>query len=232
MSAPQTASYDVLVPGSSLAFEGGFFGISSIILVTAGGKRALFDCGHGVTRRLLLAALSERGLSPRDIDLLVFSHGHFDHVLNLDLFPDAPIIMGREEREYLDAVYEDDSTTPRYLASLLAAREVRTVDGEAEILNGVVMFPTPGHSPGHVSLELPRLEGAIVLAADALKTAREASTGIPDMEIDRHKRGRASIREVMRRGRVIVPGHFPTIHHDGDGRLRWDEVQLMPLLVR
>ena len=224
--------FHVLVPGSSLAFRGGFFGISSIVLVEAGGKRALFDVGHGVTRRMLVEALDARGLSPRDIDLLVFSHGHFDHVLNMDLFPDAPIMMGREERDYIDAIFAEDHVTPRYLPALLRERRVETIDGEAEILPGVVLFPTPGHSPGHVSLELRTEEGPAVLAADALKTAREATTGIPDMEIDPQKRGRASIAEVLRRGRIIVPGHFPTLHREADGRLWWDEIQEMPLLVR
>ncbi|PTW58826.1 glyoxylase-like metal-dependent hydrolase (beta-lactamase superfamily II) [Breoghania corrubedonensis] len=226
------ARFDVLVPGSSLAFEGGFFGISSIVLVEAGGKRALFDVGHGVTRRMLLEALAERSLTPRDIDLLIFSHGHFDHVLNMDLFPNAPIVMGREEYDYIGAIFEDDQVTPRYLPALLDARAVEAIDGEVEILPGVVLFPTPGHSPGHVSLELESAEGPVVLAADALKTAREASTGIPDMEIDPRKRGRASIQEVLRRGRIIVPGHFPTIHREADGRIWWDEIQKMPLLIR
>lgn len=225
-------TYDVLVPGSSLAFEGGFFGISSIVLVEAGGKRALFDCGHGTTRRMLVSALKARGLGFDDIDLLVFSHAHFDHILNLDLFPNAPILMSRDEREYAETPFADDPATPRYVPALLAGRDVQLVDGEAEILPGVTLFPTPGHAPGHVSLELAHESGPVVLAADALKTVREASTGIPDMEIDPQKRGKASIREILRRGRTIVPGHFPTIHRDDDGRLSWTEIQEMPLIIR
>jgi N-acyl homoserine lactone hydrolase len=227
-----SVQYDVLVPGSSLAFQGGFFGISSIVLVEAGGKRALFDCGHGVTRRMLRASLAERGLGLDDIDLLVFSHGHFDHVLNLDLFPNAPILMSRDEREYVETPFADDPATPFYLPALLAGRDVQLIDGEAEILPGVTMFPTPGHAPGHVSLELATDTGPVVLAADALKTAREATTGIPDMEIDPQKRGKASIQEILKRGRTIVPGHFPTIHCSEDGKLSWSDIQEMPLLIR
>ncbi|WP_213215933.1 MBL fold metallo-hydrolase [Roseibium polysiphoniae] len=226
------ATYDVLVPGSSLAFEGGFFGISSICLVEAGGKRALFDCGHGTTRGLLLNALSRRGLSPADIDLLIFSHAHFDHVLNMDLFPDAPILMSRDEADYIEAPLADDPATPRYLPALLAQRTVDLVDGEKEILPGVTLFPTPGHAPGHVSLELETKDGPVVLAADALKTAREALSGIPDMEIDPQKRGKASIKEVLRRGKIIVPGHFPTLLQGEAGNLTWTDMQEMPLLIR
>lgn len=233
MSSKSAApSFDILVEGSSLAFQGGFFGISSIVLVTSGGKRALFDCGHGVTRRLLLEALAARGLTPGDIDLLIFSHGHFDHVLNMDLFPDAPILMSRDERDYLHAPFAHDLVTPVFLGDLLDKRNVQLVEGEADVLPGVTLFPTPGHSPGHVSLELACDEGPVVLAADALKTAREASTGIPDLEIDPHKRGAASIQEVLRRGKVIVPGHFPPIRKDEKGHISWTGVQEMPLLIR
>ncbi|WP_417686224.1 MBL fold metallo-hydrolase [Roseibium sp.] len=227
-----TPSYDILVPGSSLAFEGGFFGISSIVLITSGERRALFDCGHGTTRRLLLQALQSRGLKPSDIDLLIFSHAHFDHVLNMDLFPKAKIILSRDERDYIEHPFEDDPATPRYMPELLAKRDVTLTEGETEILPGVISFPTPGHSPGHISLELASDGGPTVLAADALKTAREALTGIPDMEIDPKKRGKASLQEVLRRGRIIVPGHFPTLHKDDNGALTWTDVQEMPLLIR
>ncbi|NVK34734.1 MAG: MBL fold metallo-hydrolase [Rhodobacteraceae bacterium] len=226
------ANYDVLVPGSSVAFEGGFFGISSIVLVESAGKRALFDCGHGTTRRLLIEALEQRSLKPNDIDLLIFSHGHFDHVLNLDLFPNAPIMMSKDEWNYIQAPFPADQVTPGYLASILAERSVTLIDGEEEILPGVTMFPTPGHAPGHVSLELRTNEGSVVLAADALKTAREALSGIPDMEFDPQKRGSTAIQEVLKRGQIIVPGHFPTLYKDTTGQISWKDVQELPLLIR
>ncbi|MEP0453484.1 MAG: MBL fold metallo-hydrolase, partial [Roseibium sp.] len=122
--------------------------------------------------------------------------------------------------------------TPRYLPTLLAQRSVDLIDGEKEVLPGVIMFPTPGHAPGHISLELATDGGPVVLAADALKTAREALSGIPDMEIDPQKRGKASIQEVLRRGKVIVPGHFPTLFQDDAGHLTWTDMQEMPLLIR
>lgn len=226
------ASFDILVPGSSIAFHGGFFGISAIVMVTGGKTRALFDVGHGVTRKMLIDALAARGLSPADIDVIVLSHCHFDHVLNLDLFPGRPVIMSRDEREYIEEPFEHDWVTPRFVPALLEGRDVRLTEAEEEILPGVVAFPTPGHSPGHISLQLAASGGPVVLAADALKTAREASTGIPDLEFDPQKRGRASLQEVLRRGRTVVPGHFPPFEVDEHGRLTWSDVQEMPLILR
>ncbi|MCX2721166.1 MBL fold metallo-hydrolase [Roseibium salinum] len=224
--------YEILVEGSSVAFQGGFFGISTIVLIRSGATLALFDCGHGVTRKLLLDALQHRGLAPKDIDLVILSHGHFDHVLNLDLFPEVPVVLSRDEYDYIQAPFESDWVTPRLLPMLLEGRELRLTAGEEEILPGVTAFPTPGHAPGHISLELPSPEGPVVLAADALKTAREASTGIPDLEFDPEKRGKKSLQDVLRRGRIIVPGHFPTIRTDEDGRISWTGIQEMPLLFR
>lgn len=227
-----SVSYDVLVPGSSIAFEGGFFGISSIVLIDFEGRKALFDCGHGPTRQLLVKALRDRNLTPDTIDYLIFSHGHFDHVLNLDLFPNATIIMSREEWDYIQSPFPDDHVTPVYLASILKNRKVELIDGEKELFKDIIMFPTPGHAPGHVSLELKTEDGPVVLAADALKTAREALSGIPDMELDPQKRGKAAIQEVLKRGKIIVPGHFPTLYQDDNGKISWSDVQELPLLIR
>ncbi len=228
----KSPDFDVLVEGSSLAFSGGFFGISSIVLLTVGAERVLFDCGHGVSRKLLLDALAARDLAPADIDAVVLSHGHFDHVLNLDLFPGARVVMSRDERDYVESPFEHDWVTPRYLPALLQGHHVDLLDGESEIFPGVTAFPTPGHSPGHFSLQLAQADKRVVLAADALKTAREASTGLPDVEFDPQKRGEASLQEVVRRGDVIVPGHFPTLVKDAQGQISWTGVQEMPLLLR
>lgn len=224
--------FDILVPGSSIAFHGGFFGISAIVMVSSGGRRALFDVGHGVTRKMLLDALAARGLAPAAIDVIVLSHCHFDHVLNLDLFPGKPVIISRDERDYVESPYPHDWVTPGFVPMLLEGRDVQLTNGEEEILPGVTAFPTPGHSPGHISLELATEDGPTVLAADALKTAREASTGVPDLEFDAQMRGRASLAEVLRRGRTIVPGHFPPFKADEHGKLTWSDVQELPLILR
>ncbi|MTI45457.1 glyoxylase-like metal-dependent hydrolase (beta-lactamase superfamily II) [Roseibium hamelinense] len=225
-------TFDILVSGSSLAFEGGFFGISSVVLVRTNRETLLFDCGHGTTRQMLIDALGIRGLVTQDIDRLVISHGHFDHVLNLDLFPNAPITISQDEHDYIQCPSEEDQLTPRFLPELLAKREVTLVRGETEVTDGVVAFPTPGHSPGHMSLALDTGAETVVLAADAVKTAREALSGIPDLEFDPKRRGAASIQAVLNRGDRIVPGHHPVLNKTPDGKLTWTGAQEMPLRIR
>ncbi|MFD1696463.1 N-acyl homoserine lactonase family protein [Roseibium aestuarii] len=228
----QTPRYDILVSGSSLAMEGSFLGISTIVMVESAGRRALFDCGHFTTRRLLLAALAQRGLTPADFEMVILSHAHFDHCLNIDLFPQAQVILSQDEWDYIQGPFPDDPATPPYVADILRKTRLELIEGEVELLPGVTAFPTPGHSPGHMSLDLRTAEGPVILAADALKTAREALSGIPDMEIDPLKRAGASLRKVLDRGRFIVPGHFPPLTRHDDGRITWDEIQKATLLLR
>jgi len=138
--------------------------------------------------------------------------------------------MNQAKREYNEAPFEHDWATPVFLPDLLKGRELCLTNEEKEMLLEVSAFPTPGHSPGHISVQLLTPEGTVVLAADALKTAREASIDVPDLEFDHQKRGQASLQDVLRRGRVIVPGHFPQMSTNAHGKISLSGVQELPLL--
>ncbi|MDN3722638.1 MBL fold metallo-hydrolase [Roseibium salinum] len=201
--------YEILVEGSSVAFQGGFFGISTIVLIRSGATLALFDCGHGVTRKLLLDALQHRGLAPKDIDLVILSHGHFDHVLNLDLF----FLKSRSSSAATNTITSrrPSRATGSHRASCpCCSKAANCASPRARKKFCPVLPPSrpPGHAPGHISLELPSPEGPVVLAADALKTAREASTGIPDLEFDPEKN---AARNRYRTSCVAAASSFPAI---------------------
>jgi metal-dependent hydrolase (beta-lactamase superfamily II) len=55
-------------------------GVCGVYLVTTPDTRILFDTGHVGRRRALLRALSDLELTPADIDVVVLSHAHWDHV--------------------------------------------------------------------------------------------------------------------------------------------------------
>src|SRR5687768_8512 len=69
---------DILMEGSSVNTDVGIIGFCSVVLVE-GEKRVLFDSAHVGRRTYLEAQLQVRGLTPRDIDLQVLSHAHWDH---------------------------------------------------------------------------------------------------------------------------------------------------------
>ena len=90
---------DILMEGSGVGTDQGIIGFCAVILVE-GEKRVLFDSAHVGRRTYLQAQLEARGLTPRDVDLQVLSHAHWDHVQNVDMFDHAPLLVHRKERRY------------------------------------------------------------------------------------------------------------------------------------
>lgn len=121
-------------------------------------------------------ALSLLDLSPADIDLLVLTHGHIDHVGSLPLFTHAPIVLTATERA---------DPKPRYFGK---ARPMdwpdaayTLIDADTPVCEGLTLIPTPGHTPGHLSaiLDLPET-GRVILAADAINRASEPAEHFAD----------------------------------------------------
>ena len=98
---------------------------------------------------------------PREVALVVNTHLHFDHCGGNRLFPGIPIHVQRRE---LEAAREPDYTIPEWV-EFEGATYVE-LDGEAEIVPGVRVLPTPGHTPGHQSVLVDTDDGLVVVAGD------------------------------------------------------------------
>lgn len=90
---------EVLLQGFSLGTDQGNIAFCGVTLVR-GAKTILVDSAHNGRRQLLLQRLSEHGLTPADIDYVFLTHAHWDHVLNVDLFPQAKVLIHPVERDY------------------------------------------------------------------------------------------------------------------------------------
>jgi glyoxylase-like metal-dependent hydrolase (beta-lactamase superfamily II) len=88
-------TYEILVPGNSLEWSGGFLGFANLTLVTTSEGTLLFDTGHYINRAALVAALAARDMAPGDVDEVFLSHIHFDHADNVDLFTHATHLSGQ-----------------------------------------------------------------------------------------------------------------------------------------
>ena len=140
----------------------------------------LFDTGVGVgeadiderfrpVRHPLSEALSAHNLELADVQSVVNSHLHFDHCGQNVLFPGMPIFV--QAGEYRAALAEASYTVPAWVDFPGAAYEL--LEGDAEILRGVRLVPTPGHTPGHQSMVLSTGQGTVVLAGQAIYTEEE-----------------------------------------------------------
>lgn len=206
------------MPGFPARSARGFLGWSTIVLLKTRRGYALFDTGGSGDRPGLMAKLTERGIDPKDIRTVILSHLHFDHIGNSEYFPKAQIVLHQSEVDYVREHMDDDPALSRYqVEGLLRSPQLTLVSGEPDVLPGIRMISTPGHTGGHVSLVITVDDKCIVLAQDAIKHRGEIETGIPLGAFDLEA-GRESIRRIVDMADIIVPGHDGTLIME-DGRV-------------
>jgi N-acyl homoserine lactone hydrolase len=99
---------------------------------------------------------------PRDVACVINTHLHFDHCGGNRLFPGVPIHV--QARELADARSLDDYTIREWV-DFYGARYVEH-EGEVELLPGIRLLPTPGHTDGHQVVVVETGEGTNVLGGD------------------------------------------------------------------
>ena len=110
----------------------------------------------------------EQGLDLADVILLVNTHLHFDHCGQNYLFPSIPIYV--QATEYA-AAQQPDFTIVEWV-DFEGARYVQ-VNGDVEILPGIRVIATPGHTPGHQSVVVETEEGRIIISGQAVYSAND-----------------------------------------------------------
>jgi N-acyl homoserine lactone hydrolase len=139
----------------------------------------LFDTGMGShpdvdahyrPRRIELAeALAAIGARVPDIRLVANCHLHFDHCGGNPALGETPVFV--QATELGTARHTEDYTLPE----LIDGSRFEPVSGQAEILPGVFLVPTPGHTEGHQSLVVRQKNGAVVLAGQSHDTSAQYS---------------------------------------------------------
>jgi glyoxylase-like metal-dependent hydrolase (beta-lactamase superfamily II) len=107
--------------------------------------------------------LQSAGVAPADVDTVIITHAHPDHVAGTlvgegDLaFANARYHIARDEYEFWMSEEVGNKALPAMISTArtnLALLEGRLtlVDGELEIVPGISVLPTPGHTPGHLAV--------------------------------------------------------------------------------
>jgi glyoxylase-like metal-dependent hydrolase (beta-lactamase superfamily II) len=140
------------------------------LVVNTDKHRVLVDTGAGglgPNTGKLLQNLRAGGISPGDIDTVILTHGHPDHIggnTNAEgksAFPNAHFFMWKDEWDFwnsdLAGLKVDEHT--RELLSMLARKnlppiqsQLNLIDHETEIVPGIQAIAAPGHTPGHMAL--------------------------------------------------------------------------------
>jgi N-acyl homoserine lactone hydrolase len=176
-----------------------------------GGPQHVLDDWRAVNRSVA-DALAELDMSPADIGLVINTHLHFDHCGQNAVFRHAPCYVQRAE---LSRAQRESPELCDWFGFMDARFEL--LDGDAEVLPGLEVIATPGHTSGHQCVLVRGEAGAFdLLIGDAAYTPRiYASPDPPDG--DHLPRGQASDlrmwRASVRRIRSLGPERVHFCHH-------------------
>lgn len=145
-----------------------------------GAKPVTTPVGTASRRRTLASQLAEIGVKPSDVRFVAISHTHGDHVGNVDLFPQATVLIQKAEYDWAFAA---DKKPP-----FDAGHPARKLEGDLDVFGdgSTMIISTPGHTPGHQSLlvHLP-VTGWIVLSGDAAHFKDNwDNKRVPSMNVD------------------------------------------------
>lgn len=160
--------------------DGKFSSPYTCLFINTGGQRLLVDTGYGnlwAPGGELLDCLQEAGVETKDIDVVITSHAHGDHIGgNTDkdgkiVFPNAQWVMAREEWKFwsnLENIKDSFDTEVIQRKLLPISERMRLVEGETEIAEGVFTIPMPGHTPGHLVIAVRSDGQELLYTADAM----------------------------------------------------------------
>jgi glyoxylase-like metal-dependent hydrolase (beta-lactamase superfamily II) len=195
-------------------------------------RTVLVDCGFnarsGARRnRTMLCepaeALQALGIAAGDVSQVLVTHAHYDHVGNLDLFPEAEVVIARRELEFWTSslaekplfAHSAEVDDIGVIERLLEQDRVLQLDGEsADPLPGISVQVVGGHTPGQAVVRVQTESGPVLLASDTLHYYEELELDRPFahvVDLAGMYAGFDLLRQAQDAGDVLVAGHDPQV---------------------
>jgi glyoxylase-like metal-dependent hydrolase (beta-lactamase superfamily II) len=193
------------------------------VLIRGAGSTVLVDTGLGPEPRTFMpgagarlhAELERAGSSAAEVDLVVHTHLHVDHVGWDGTFPNARYVVPTDDWSYF--ISEESLQQRPHLGDRVEPLDdaglVVLVDGELEVASGVRLVPTPGHTPGHASVFVESQGSELAVLGDVV--VHELQLADPDLVYvsDHDPVLSASMRkrvpgELADRGTAVIVSHF------------------------
>lgn len=171
-------------------------GGTKTILVDTGAPEP--DIGVKVVRpvvrnegEFLIPQLARFGLKPDDIDIIVNTHLHYDHIYGNGKIPNAEVIVQQAELDYYANPlpcdrnsYEKNKEKP-FVETFYD--RIKAVNGDTEIIPGVKLLLTPGHTPGCQTVLVKTADGIVALPGDNISlfsSLKSTPPSLPGIVVD------------------------------------------------
>lgn len=193
------------------------------VLVDTGitGDLELSSQRHNPVRRdpdqYLIPALAKHGVKLEEIDKVILTHLHWDHAKGvLELPKTVPVYVQRTELMYAmdpcppDAKHYETNVKDEIPYFLQYFHQLRLIDGEQTLEDGLWVTPLPGHSPGSQGVVVDTPQGTYVMTGDLINCMENWTERIPAgicHSLDDYYRSFAKLEKLEKQGAKILPGH-------------------------
>ncbi|MCF8103899.1 MAG: MBL fold metallo-hydrolase [Desulfohalobiaceae bacterium] len=210
-----------LLSGVPVGSDRGALGWCSVVLLEGRGHRILFDTGSYGDRAILIQRLGEQGLCLEDIDAVVISHFHFDHMVNIELLTEQELFLHSRELDYIKTrafAETGDPFVPLTHAALYQDRLIPVEDDQI-LFPGLRIVHLPGHTPGTMGLYLEQED--ILLTSDGVKNAADFLQKRPPPCFYSEAIALESYHRVCSLTNHILPGHDREFILNPDGQIEY-----------
>jgi N-acyl homoserine lactone hydrolase len=151
-------------------------------------------------------ALATIGWKPEEIDIVIHTHLHNDHCENDVLCSNAEVYVQQAEIDFFNNPHPIDH---RYYPDVLEGVNLKIIDGDAEIIDGIEVLFTPGHTPGGQSVVVETSEGKAIitgLCCNAENFPRGGGVIAPGVHLDVIQ-AYESMKRIKEAADIIIPIH-------------------------
>ena len=190
--------------------------------VATNGKPAEFIGEHfqRSADQVPVNALRRAGIDPKDVEYVLLTHLHWDHAGNCDLFPQARVLVQRDELRY--AIAPGRFFRKSFLSTLggwdrppYLLPNLDVIDGSTEIAPGLSVLPVPGHTPGSQAIVVDTAAGRFCISGDSVCTYENIERDVPPgfhVDVDASMDSMDRMRGVADH---VLPSHDYAVFTDG-----------------
>lgn len=155
---------------------------------------------------------------PGKVDFVFLTHLHHDHSSNVDLFPNAKVVLSKKgwieylkkDRPYYYNELDFPSRPIKYLSSL-SSEQLVLVDEEKEIIEGIRAFWVGGHTPCCMAFEIETIKGRVVFTSDIAFLESNISKNHPIGFYYNLWECYEGYEKIKRKADIILTSHDPDI---------------------
>lgn len=180
----------VLIEGYAREIRNGWTASSTVVLVRNRNKNIIID--PGCSRKKLIDSFKKEKLKIEDIDFVILTHNHFDHILLTGIFKNAKVLTTEE-------IYKNDKQTEHN--NFISGTNLKIIQ-------------TPGHCNEHCSVVVPIKKEIYIIAGDVFWWIDMEEQSVDINKIDDAHPNEVDMKELVKSRKkileiadYIIPGH-------------------------